>query len=1362
MEVGQENFIRSTISVATNSLGEPFICHSTANQINSKGIWFGDDPLSYSLPIFLLQLFLMFIFTHFFYIILKPFGQPAVVSQILGGMTLGPSILGHSATFSEKVFPLKERSVLDTVTFFGFMLFIFLSGVKIDPTITFRLGRRNCVIGIAGYFVPYILAKVVFYILNHSASFDSDSYRMLYVVIEIQCISAFPVITRFLSELQILNSEIGRLAASSSLVAEACFIVNMALTFFIKLSLTKSVVVSIGSFLSSIVLFLFIIYVVHPAALWAIQQSPEGKPVEEIYICAVLVTLMICGLLGETIGISALVVSFFIGLAIPDGALLPLLYLRMPIRDAFALGFIMNIKGTVEMALLITLKLKDMVNDECFTLMVLNLLFVSGIVSPIVKSLYDPSRRFLAYKRRTLMHHNNDEQLRILACIHKQENVLGILNLLSASNPTKESPIDLVVLQLIKLVGRSSSVLVAHVPCKKFGELPTLSDQIFNSFDKFEDAYKGKITIHSYKGISPYATMHNDVCYLALEKRTTFIILPFHKRWIFGRTTESSFPFQQINKHVLEKAPCSVGVLIDRGNQKMFWCGHTKESTYHVAVFFFGGADDRETLAYAKRMLDQPYVYITLFLFSSSTDIVGGTETSKMLDTEILSEFRLKAFRNERVSFKDEMITSGRDLLSVVEYMESCYDLVLVGRKHGDSKIMSELNKWKNGELGVVGEILVSLNVGAQTSILVVQQQTRYWGSRNLEDSIRKAGIILGPIILGRHRSCYEALFPMEGHMTLSTFAEFGMMVHFFKMGVQIDPKQILKIKKQAIVIGVVGHVSSLACSGVILNIFRSIYPEETKDPSVLVLLISSSVTAFPVVTSFLTEMNIINSEVGRIAVSTSLVSDSFMWVFYFVVIRGQAPFVVAFCFGLILPDGPPLGSLLTEKLDIVGSTLIVPSYCTIVALKTSPRSLAEFKSLTIELILLAMYVGKFLGTIFSSLLFQIDFSDSFALSLIMCCKGLTDLSILNLLLNMKAIEEKTFTLGIFTMVIVTGSASLCVYHMYDPSKKYGSYIKKTIRNSQPEPDLKILACVHHEENVYPIVNLLQAANPREDTPLSVFVLHLVELSGSVIPILTEDNIANKSSQHIHNVFDQFHMHNIGSVNLHFFTAKTPLVSMPYDVCNLAMQFTSNIVIMPFHKWYTKDNIEYLNASIRTLNQHVLKKAPCSVGIFADRGHINDKGFVLYEKLICEIAMIYLGGGDDQEALSFSLRIAQHPNVRLTVFWFRVKTQSKQRKTKNPYIDLREHIRYSSYLEGKVTFKEEVVEDGADTTKAILRIEKLFSLIIVGKHHVKDSPCTLGLTEWCELPELGPLGNLLATSDFTCSFFVVQEQPRWF
>ncbi|ESW18833.1 hypothetical protein PHAVU_006G074300 [Phaseolus vulgaris] len=694
------------------------------------------------------------------------------------------------------------------------------------------------------------------------------------------------------------------------------------------------------------------------------------------------------------------------------------------------------------------------------------------------------------------------------------------------------------------------------------------------------------------------------------------------------------------------------------------------------------------------------------------------------------------------------------------------------------------------------------------------------------------AGVILGPIVLGRHKSTHEMLFPIESQMTLTTFVEFGMIIHFFKMGVQIDPRQILKIEKQAIVIGLTGHMSSLVLSGVVFNIVGSIYPEETTDPSVHVLVISSSVTSFPVVSNFLTEMNIINSEVGRIAVSTSMVSDSCMWILYFVVINGakaikhetykpfteiivsisyfaslyfllrplviwisnrnprgkpmteshfltiicilllvgltasiagQPPFVVAFCFGLILPDGPPLGSVLTERLDTVGSTLMVPSYCTIIGLKTSPYAVAETKSITIEIILISMYVGKFLGTILPSLHFQIEFWDSFALAVIMCCKGLMDLCFLDLLLSVKAIGEQPFTLAIFTMVVVTGSASLYVYHMYDPSRKYRSYTKKSVRNAQHEPELKILACIHNEENVYPIINLFQASNPTEATPLSVFILHLVQLSGSVIPTLKKNEIANKSSQHIHNVFDQFYQHNNGCVRLHFFTAHTLSVSMPDDVCSLAMESMSNVVIMPFHKqWSSKGNMEYSSTSIRTLNQNVQNKAPCSVGIFVDRSQISKKLLLVYGKYICEIAMIYLGGGDDLEALSYSLRMAQHPNVRLTVFWVRVKIQGKQSKTKNPYIDLMEHLRYSSYHEGKVTFKEEPVEDGAETTQVIRRIESNFSLVVVGKHHVKDSACTLGLTEWCELPELGPLGNLLATSDFSCSVLVVQEQPRCF
>lgn len=371
-----------------------------------------------------------------------------------------------------------------------------------------------------------------------------------------------------------------------------------------------------------------------------------------------------------------------------------------------------------------------------------------------------------------------------------------------------------------------------------------------------------------------------------------------------------------------------------------------------------------------------------------------------------------------------------------------------------------------------------------------------------------------------------------------------------------------------------------------------------------------------------------------------------------------------------------------------------------------------------------------------------------------------------------QAIGELAFTMMLYTMVAITGFSTLIVFYIYDPSRRYKTYIRRSIKGSQNEFDLKILVCIHNEENVYPMINLLQASNPTNTTPLSIFVLHLMELSGRAASILRKNDYTNNNdkshsykeistSEHINNVFNQFLLHNQGCVTLQCFTAIAPYTSMHDDICYMAMDTKSNLVIVPYHKqWSMDQNFEVSNASIRTLNQKALNKSPCSVGILIDRSEKNGKISVINEKTNCEVAMIFLGGADDQEALAYGMRIAEHSKVRLTVIWVRIKTQQhKDWNIKNPYIDLMERAKYTGNLEGKVFFKEEIVEDGEGTAQVIRRLEGRFNFVIVGRHHIVNSPCTLGLTEWCELPELGPLGNLLAMSDFTFSVLVVQQQP---
>ncbi|KAJ8768749.1 hypothetical protein K2173_023653 [Erythroxylum novogranatense] len=774
-----------------------FLCHGVG-RINSRGLWLGDDPLSFSFPLLLLQLSLISIFTRFIYVLLKPFGQPSIVSQILGGLLLGPSILGQNATFSEKVFPLNGRTLLETLSVFGMMLFIFLIGVKIDPSSILKSNKQVFAIATLALCMSFGVASCVRLIICHLLSLDGNLCNVLHKVVKMQSMTAFPVIAIFLAELNILNSEIGRLACSSSMVADLIYGSIMLLYSLAKITIDKSVKMSIGYFLSVSLLLSFIVFGIRPAILWAIRHTPEGKPVKEIYVFIVLVTLMCCGFIGEVIGINAILSAFILGLVIPDGPPLgaalverldcftsvllmpifftlcglktnvftikkwktvcgivlvifagfigkligtiapPLLY-RTPFRDALSLGLIMNSRGIIELLILDVWRTENVMNDECFAIMIISVVVVTGVISPLIKFLYDPSRRFLAYKRRTIQHHRWNEELRVLACIYSLDNIQTILTLLDVSN-TKESRISLFVLHLIKLAGRASSLLIPYLPRKTPSDNPTLSELIFNAFKKFELENQSHITLTCYKGISPYETMHNDVCSLALEQRISFIIIPFYKQRLNKMKLKSVHSYRQLNKNVLDKAPCSIGVLIDRGNQRRPRCLVSESLIYQVAVLFFGGPDDREALAYAGRMLEHPHVVVTLLHFTSSTstDIVSGTARSKTLDAEILNKFRSGVQCNARVSYLEEVVHDSRDFQAVIGTLGNAFDLVMVGKDHADSKFISALGKWtKHSELGEVGELIAGSDSKLAASVLVVQQQRRVWGLRDPEESLR-------------------------------------------------------------------------------------------------------------------------------------------------------------------------------------------------------------------------------------------------------------------------------------------------------------------------------------------------------------------------------------------------------------------------------------------------------------------------------------------------------------------------------------------------------------------------------------------------------------------------------------------------
>ncbi|KAE8682882.1 putative Cation/H+ exchanger 4 [Hibiscus syriacus] len=226
--------------------------------------------------------------------------------------------------------------------------------------------------------------------------------------------------------------------------------------------------------------------------------------------------------------------------------------------------------------------------------------------------------------------------------------------------------------------------------------------------------------------------------------------------------------------------------------------------------------------------------------------------------------------------------------------------------------------------------------------------------------------------------------------------------------------------------------------------------------------------------------------------------------------------------------------------------------------------------------------------------------------------------------------------------------------------------------------------------------------------------------------------------------FNQFERDNSEAVSVNVFTAVSPPNLMYEDICNLAMNRSTSFIILPFHRrWYVDGTIETEDDNVRRLNLDILEKAPCSVGILVE-GRRNLRSTNLRgtssspssnNSSTFNIAVIILGGRDDWEAIALG-----------------DNDQTFDNKMLRP---IRETV--------DLTYVEEQVNDGPETSSFLRSVVENYQLIIVGRRYNSEDPLTSGLREWCEFQELGVIGDLLSSTDIigNYSLLIVQQQQLW-
>jgi Kef-type K+ transport system membrane component KefB len=131
--------------------------------------------------------------------------------------------------------------------------------------------------------------------------------------------------------------------------------------------------------------------------------------------------------------------------------------------------------------------------------------------------------------------------------------------------------------------------------------------------------------------------------------------------------------------------------------------------------------------------------------------------------------------------------------------------------------------------------------------------------------------------------------------------------------------------------------------------------------------------------------------------------------------------FFGAFLFGAIIPHGSRIAGELNRRLDDVVAVLLLPAFFAYTGMRTEIGLVSGLENwLLCALIIFLACVGKFGGTLIASRFSGLGWRDSAALGVLMNTRGLVELIVLNLGLDLGVISPRLFTMLVIMAVVTT------------------------------------------------------------------------------------------------------------------------------------------------------------------------------------------------------------------------------------------------------------------------------------------------------------------------------------------------------
>ncbi|KAI9203056.1 Sodium/hydrogen exchanger family-domain-containing protein [Polychytrium aggregatum] len=252
--------------------------------------------------------------------------QPRVIAEVIGGIVLGPTLLGRWTWFQTTFFPPASMAFINLLANVGLLLFLMLMGLELDLSLIAKKWRTSLSISLTGMSMCFALSVGVstFFYRNIDGLSGLDFTNFALFIGVAMSVTALPVLARILVDLKFLKTPLGTVVLSAASVDDAAGWTFLALVT--ALLNASSPIVALYIFLCALAFAIFQLTVTK----WCLQKVYDwltdhyhgntNKGSHSISEPMVLISFLVClasSFVTNAIGVHAIFGAFIAGLIQP-------------------------------------------------------------------------------------------------------------------------------------------------------------------------------------------------------------------------------------------------------------------------------------------------------------------------------------------------------------------------------------------------------------------------------------------------------------------------------------------------------------------------------------------------------------------------------------------------------------------------------------------------------------------------------------------------------------------------------------------------------------------------------------------------------------------------------------------------------------------------------------------------------------------------------------------------------------------------------------------------------------------------------------------------------------------------------------